>query len=238
MPTPLRRLALPILFAAAVAAGPAAAAELVVVEARGTPLAVGQVLDGARPIELPDGAKVTLVSADGTTTALKGPFSGAPERDQAAKGSRVVESLAKLVADRAPDTAALGTARAVGGPGGLPDASMVDATAAGNACVRQGQPVTLWRPVAVVEAELVLAAADRSWSRRAFWPTAETTLPLPADVPLADGQTVTMALDGPAVPVTVHLMPAALSTDAMRAAFMAARGCDRQLAVMYPPAKR
>ncbi|HYC02131.1 MAG TPA: hypothetical protein VED40_02500 [Azospirillaceae bacterium] len=214
----------------------AQAAELVVVDARGVELKVGQTLDGAAPVTLPEGARLSLVSSDGTTITLKGPFTGAPAGGGPAGGNKVVESLATLVAARAPDATAVGAARAV--QPGMADAWQLDATAAGNACVRQGQPVTVTRPVAVTDAELVVAATDRSWNRRVIWPTAQTELTLPGDLPLADRQTVTLALDGrPSVPVTVHLLPASLTTDAMRSAFLAARGCDRQLRALAAPAR-
>ena len=220
------------LLCSAALAGPALAGELVVLDAKGVELAAGQTLDGKAPLKLPDGAKVTLVGADGTTIKLKGPFDGAPESDGAAGGNRVAESLQKMVSAREGDATALGAARAAGGPAELPEPWLVDATVEGNVCLKEGTAAVLWRPAADAAAELALMPVDRSWTAKTPWPAGEARLALPEEVPFADGETFLTEISGTSAALTVHILPEALKTDAMRAAFLATKGCDRQLAAL------
>jgi hypothetical protein len=216
---------------------PALASQMVVVEAKGSDLQPGQSVDGSAALSLGPGAKLVLVSEDGTTLTLKGPFSGAPEGGPGGGGkNRVVQSLAGLVAGRDADTTALGAARAAKGDlPALPEPWVWDAAAVGDVCTRQGDQVVLWRADAGKEAELSLMPADRSWTAKAVWPAGEATLALPAEVPLTDGGTFLVGLGGGAgtdSALTVHVAPPSLATDAMRAAWLGAKGCDRQLAAL------
>ncbi len=58
--------------------GWAAAANLVVLEARGGGLAAGQSIPSDKPINLKEGERVTVIGPDGKSVTLRGPFSGPP----------------------------------------------------------------------------------------------------------------------------------------------------------------
>lgn len=212
----------------------AEAAQLIVVEARGTDLKTGQSVDGTAPLNLAAGARLVMVSAEGTTLTLKGPFSGPPEGDGGGgkgKGNKVADSLKNLVAARAADTTSIGAARN-GSQVELPDPWLWDATAIGDVCKREGERTILWRPAADAEAALTLLPADRSWTATARWPAGSSTLALPADLPIGDGDTFLLEMAGSSAALTVHVAPPALATEAGQTAWMAVSRCDRQLEAM------
>jgi hypothetical protein len=205
----------------------ALAAELVVVEATGVSLEAGASLDAAKPLKLPEGAHVTLITEDGATIKLAGPFDGVPTA--AAGGAQGVgAALGGLVASRAADTANLGAVRAGDVAAPLPAPWVVDATRAGDVCIMTGAPAVLWRPKAEAETVMALMPADRSWNAEAPWPKDAALLQLPEDVPFVDGGTFVVEMDGNRSPLTVHIMPASVKSPKMVAAWLEAKGCARQ----------
>ena len=55
------------------------AAQLVVVASTAPAIKPGQIVDGAKKLEIPAGASVTLVSQAGKSMKLAGPYSGVPD---------------------------------------------------------------------------------------------------------------------------------------------------------------
>ena len=203
------------------------AAEMVVVEASGVSLEAGTALDAAKPLKLPEGARVTLITEDGATIKLAGPFDGVPAAAVgAAQG--VGASLGGLVASRAADTANLGAVRAGDVAAPLPSPWVVDATRAGDVCVTTGTPVVLWRAKAEKESQMALMPADRSWNAEAPWPKDAPLLQLPEDVPFTDGGTFVVEMDGNSSALIIHIMPATVKAPKMVAAWLEAKGCARQ----------
>lgn len=210
---------------------PASAADLVVIESTHAGHQPGQVVDGDAALALPAGTKLVLVSADGAMITVQGPFNGkagAASGAPAGGGGAVVKSLASLVTARSADTASLGAVRAAGTAGPLPAPWLIDVANSGHACLLPGEAPVLWRAASEAEAQLTLAPADRSWSAATDWPAGTADLALPADVPLTDGGAYVFDLSGQAASITLHLKPAAIAGDKMVAAWMAAKGCDRQ----------
>ena len=58
-------------------------------------------VDGAKPIELPSGASVTLLAQSGKTIALNGPYEGVPDASAQTGGNELVETVSELFADGA-----------------------------------------------------------------------------------------------------------------------------------------
>lgn len=206
----------------------ALAAELVVVEASGVSLEAGSSLDAAKPLKLPEGARVTLINEEGATIKLAGPFDGVPTVAASSGAQGIGASLGGLVASRAADTASLGAVRAGDVAEPLPATWVVDATRPGDACIATGNPVVLWRPKAEKEATMALMPADRSWTAEAPWPMGAALLQLPEDVPFVDGGTFVVEMDGNSSAVIVHIMPASVKAPKMVAAWLEAKGCSRQ----------
>lgn len=206
------------------------AAELVIVESSNATHQPGQVLDADTALTLPAGTRLVLVSADGNTITLQGPFNGKPgaaAAEGAASGA-VVKSLASLVTARDADTASLGAVRAAGTVKALPSPWLIDVANSGHACLEPGVAPVLWRPETAGAGELALSPADRSWTANTGWPAGSADLALPADVPFNDGEAYLFEMDGQAASVTLHMKPQAVQGERMVAAWMAAKGCDRQ----------
>src|SRR5258707_12636853 len=77
----------------------AMAADLVVLEARGTSLRPGQIVNSTQPLALKQGQHVTLISPTGVTLKLDGPYDKAPGTDQG-RGTPVANALSMLVTQR------------------------------------------------------------------------------------------------------------------------------------------
>lgn len=210
--------------AALLSLAPAAlAAPLIVVESKGSDLAEGASIDDKASITLADGARLVLIGEDGGQVTLRGPFKGTP----AAAGGAAAQPLAGLLAARGADATNLGAVRDAGPLAPLPDPWVVDPSVSGNACVKAGQDMVLWRADAAKASQLTLMPADRGWTANTQWPAGEARLALP-DVPLQDGGTLMFELNGNAAAVTLHLVPAGLTAPKMLAGWMAAKQCDRQ----------
>jgi hypothetical protein len=69
---------------------------------------------------------------------------------------------------------------------------------------------------------------DRSWRAQANWPAGSDHLPASADAPVHGGATYVVSVDGAESAVTVNTLPAVLTNDSMRAAWMAEKGCEAQ----------
>ncbi len=210
-----------LLLVPAVLAGP-----LVLVEARGVAMAPGTLVPDDKPITLPDGAQMLLIAEDGSQITLRGPFNGIPSKATGTQGG-TVQALADLMSARASDTSALGAARDAGQPAPLPDPWLVDAGASGSGCLRPGHALILWRAAAQKQQTLTLMPADRSWTANATWPAGEQRLALP-DLPVQEGATFLLELDGNTAAVTFHHLPDAVTATKMVGGWLLARGCDRQ----------
>jgi hypothetical protein len=228
--------------AALLAPAPAFAEDLVVVESVGAAFTPGQTVDGAKPLQLEIGQQVTLIGANGDTIKLSGPYDRAPVAATAAgDGERgLVTSIRTLVASREAATSTLGVVR--GASGAHPTVPwVIDTTRPGDVCLRSGDTPVLWRGGSAGESRLEISPPDRGWRAAATWPVGSAELAI-SRLPISEGSTYTLELDGSAVVVTFHIVPPSVTTDAMRAAWMAYRGCDAQAGLLAnqvaPPAQQ
>ena len=211
-------LAMPLFVSAAVAA------QYVVVEARGIGLKVGAIIDPTKPLDLQQGQHLTLVSDSGQTIKLDGPYHKAPVAEQ---GVQLAAAIGALATNSNGRLGEIGTTRGVGTVT-LPAPWLMDATHSGNVCLQQGAKPVLWRPAATQSADLVIMPADRSWKAQASWPQGDERLAVREDMGVHGGASYFIALNGNESAVTVNTVPAALSTDQMRAAWMIQKGCTAQ----------
>ena len=208
----------------------ASAVELVVVvEARGGPYKIGQKVDGNLPITLTAGQKLTLIAQNGATVRLRGPFEGAPAPDSAIEGGDVATALLNLGRQTDSTATSLGVVRAGTEERIAPDPRAMDITRPGHRCLLGESAAVLWWPDRSTDnAKLEISPADRSWSARARWPSNSDRMALPANLPLRDGQTYLFEINKVSSAVVVHLVPADLSTESVRAAWMLEKGCYGQ----------
>lgn len=213
------------------------AGELVVIASGEPSLRVGSVIDGGDPIAVAAGASVVLVSEDGRTISLTGPFTGAPDPSPPTADGGLVDSLSRLIADEAgsPETLAVFRSGLGKTPIGRPDVWGIRIAEAGRYCVRPDRPPMLWWPAARTGAVVKLSeAGEQATGVRIRWPASKKYAPWPDALAISDSATyvVRFRASDPGTEIETVLMPA-LETDAHRAAWMAEHGCPRQaLAVL------
>ena len=219
---------LPALAAALIlgTASAATAAELAVVEVRGTTaLKAGDVVDDGQPIKLLDGQMVTLVAEDGSILTIRGPYDQTP-KGGGSGGVDVASALGALATGKAQNVA--GVVRSANTEVHLPSPWLVDVSHPGVACVRPGEQPVLWRASAPGNDTLTLMPSDRSWRAQAPWPAGSPTLQAPSSFPVKDGRTYLADFGGKAVAVTLTQIPAKVTNPKMQAAWMLEKGCVAQ----------
>ncbi len=90
-----------------VMAGSAFAADVVVLDSTASAIAPGSILNDAAAVDIPGGASVTLIMADGETRTVAGPYSGPVGEAKSADGG-----VSALTASRGSETKVLGAIRA------------------------------------------------------------------------------------------------------------------------------
>jgi hypothetical protein len=207
----------------------ASAVEVVVVEARGGSFKTGDKIDGNAPITLAAGQKLSLIAQNGATIRLRGPFEGPPAPDSAVERGDVATALLNLGRQTESTSTSLGVVRAGTEERIAPDARAMDITRPGHRCLMGDATAVLWWPDRSADtAKVEIMPADRSWSARATWPSNSDRMALPANLPLRDGQTYLFEINKVSAAVVVHLVPADLSTESVRAAWMLEKGCYGQ----------
>jgi hypothetical protein len=217
------------------AATSASAATLVVVEARGIALKPGTVLDAATPLALKQGQHVTLISESGSTLKLDGPY----DRPPTAQGGTSVDlsrTLGVLVTQRHARSGEVGTTRGTV-LATLPDPWLIDVTHSGNECLTESRTPIFWRPDSSSAATLAIEPIDRSWKAQTVWAAGLDRITITTDVPLHAGETYVITFNGVENAITIDAVPAVLSNDAMRAAWMADKGCEAQAQAVPVSAK-
>jgi hypothetical protein len=207
---------------------PAQADELVVVEARGINLHPGDMVDASQPLALKEGQHVTFIAVNGATFKLDGPYDKPPTADLGGGGG-TAEALRALVTQQQARIAEAGASRSGALSVHLPDPWLMDVTRAGNVCLRQSHEPVFWRPDTGRTAEMAVMPGDRSWKAEATWPAGDDRIAAPAGVPVLNGTTYLVSLDGGrSAAVKINIVPSNLLSDAMRAAWMAHQGCEAQ----------
>jgi hypothetical protein len=218
---------------AALGAGEAQAAPLVVVEARGIGLTPGTTLDSEKPIVLKQGQHVTLISNTGATLKLDGPYDRTPTAG-AGGGVDLSATLAALATQRQARLVEFGTTRGTG-PSQLPDPWLVDASRSGNGCLLENRTPVFWRPETKTVSTLTIMPDDRSWKAQAQWAVGQDRLSINTDVPMRAGMTYIVDFNGTESAIAMILVPAMLTNDSMRAAWMAEKGCEAQAEALLTP---
>ncbi len=219
---------------AAFTAGAAEAANLIVVEARGIALKPGTAVDSTKPLALKPGQHVTLISEQGATLSIDGPYDQPPS---AGGGSKSLgATLAALGTERSARTGEAGVTRGAA-PNTLPEPWLFDVTRSGNVCLREGTEPVFWRPDAKIAAPLVVMPVDRSWKSKADWAAGATRISVTTDVPMHGGAAYVVNYAGTDYALAVQTVPASLPNDDMRAAWMVQKGCEAQAEALLRPRK-
>ena len=212
---------------AVLACGAVNAAQLIVVEARGIALKPGTPVDSTKPLILKQGQHVTLISDSGATLSLDGPYDKPPAVG-GGQGVTLAATLKGLATEQNARLSEVGTTRGATPAPPLPDAWVIDATRNGSVCLREGEAAVFWRPLASQSANLVIMPADRSWRAESSWTAGANRISPPTQVAVHGDAAYFVSLGGVESAINVSTVPAALTNDEMRAAWMARKGCDRQ----------
>jgi len=202
------------------------AANLIVVEARGIGMRVGQTVDSTKALALKEGQHLTLINPAGATLKLDGPYAKAPDADQD-KGVNLASMMAALRTQAQSRVGEPGTTRGLA-PNILPDPWLLDASRTGTVCLQEGATAVLWRPDSSAMANLAVMPADRSWRADTDWPAGADRITTSAQVPIRAGATYLLNLNGAQASLTVTAVPAALTSDDARVSWMAQKGCLSQ----------
>ncbi|SRR5579885_185211 len=203
------------------------AAQYVVVEARGVALKAGATLDAGQPLILQQGQHVTLISDTGVTLKIDGPYNKPPSA-AASGGVDVASTLKGLGTEQQARLGEVGVTRGAAPVPPLPEAWLVDATRSGKACIEEGQQPIFWRAQPNAAARLAIQPSDRSWKAEAQWPAGQSRISLATPVVIHGNATYFVSFNGTESAITMNTIPASLTTDRMRAAWMADKGCEAQ----------
>jgi hypothetical protein len=204
------------------------ASDLVVVDARGIDLKPGAKIPSNAVVKLEAGVRLTLVTANGETIRLRGPFEDLPVRD-VNNTQGVVESLRKMMVAPTSGTLTPGVVRSAGELTELPNPWVIDVSRSGTRCIREGEPIVLWRPTKSASAEPIsITPSDRGWEAKGNWPIDVDTVTMPAKLPLTNGATFKIEVGQVEHPLMFQVLPAALENDKMRVAWMDEVGCNSQ----------
>ena len=207
-----------------------AAADMVVVQAKGPGLKPGQVVATGAVVTLPAASRAMLLSRDGRTVALAGPFSGPvsePGGGEAGGDAKTVTVLSRLLTSGGADSSALGVTRAA--DFGSPYAIALAGGAAGvNHCQVAGEAARFEREIGSPEERLTVTAPGGA-SETLVWAEDEAAVDWPAKLPLAAG-TYGLQRGAQAKPatLTIQLVPAEIKGLTALAVWMAEHGCPAQ----------
>ncbi|MBN1239807.1 MAG: hypothetical protein JXB36_14990 [Gammaproteobacteria bacterium] len=224
------------------ASGAAQAAEHIVVESSSAAYRIGQSLEGSNVITLRERESLVLVSEEGVTLRVTGPFTGpaaaAAER-VGPRQSSLRRALAQLLGSEPGEPGGLAGVR-----GGLDDTDIEDtrptpwlihSAIAGEQCVLRGREVRLWRERSHEEARADIAETHGGRSAEVRWAGDQTRAVWPFDSPPIDGGIYLIRpADGVrSVAIRLHALAPALGDGGLASvAWLAARGCTRQARIV------
>lgn len=203
------------------------AVNLIVMEARGAGLKVGQTIDSAKPLLLKEGERVTLIGPDGNKLALRGPFNEAPLQKTAA-ALDPKKALVALVANRDARTSTAGVIRAGGSAAPLPEPWLMDVSRPGVRCIQQGTRPVFWRPDAAKKTRLVVSPADRSFRAEFDWPQGSDRLQMPESSRFETQNLLRVELEGQEFAIGLSEIPAGIDNPLVLFAWMSEKSCLQQ----------
>ena len=207
--------------------GSALAANLIVMEARGAGLKIGQSIDSDKPMILKEGERVTLIGPDGSKIALRGPYNEPPLK-KSASVTDPKRALVALVAKRDARISTAGVIRAGGAAAKLPEPWLIDASRPGVRCIRQGTRPVFWRPSVAKAVKLVVSPADRSFRTEFDWPQGTDRLQMPESSRFETQTLLRVELDGQEFAVGLIEIPASIDNPLVLFSWMSEKACVQQ----------
>ncbi len=213
------------------AGGAVHASEVIVLESTVAAYAPGVSLPSSGLINLPAGAALSVLDANGATRTISGPYSG-PVAADAPAGDGVLAVLGQLVREDDRERSMLGAVRAFSKSDTLRDPLAIDVSETGTFCLPAGQSPVFWRPEKL---DLDTRFSIRSWSSNtdpliAYWKKGDRVLGWPPHVAIGDGDTFVLKVEAArtSAEVTILRMPPTVTSDLEQIVWLAQHGCRPQ----------
>jgi len=178
----------------------ASAADYVVFASQNTSLKPGQVFKGNQNIRLAAGQSLRLITPDKQVLALTGPFT---------------QFLS--AADTPQHKVAM-----------PPDPWLIDVNLSVDWCLRDRDPVVLWRPNDTKETPITMARFDGSWSANSIWPSGYKKINFPSFIPIHESDIFAVEIAGKTKHITFHMIPTHLTNFEGQIAWMMNMKCSVQ----------
>lgn len=210
-------------------AGTAEAAQVVVIDARGSILktiAIGSVIDDST-LDIPEHDQLTIMTASGDTIQVNGPHKG-PVSATGGGDPGMLQKLSEVLQEK---QGAFGTTREIefqATPGERKsDPWAIDADFSGTACVFAGRPAQLFLPKSAGATSVTIKDEKSGASAAISWPSDSVEAPWPAALPAVDGDSYTVSFGTSHRTITLKKVAAA-SSEGQGALLAAGAGCNGQ----------
>lgn len=224
----MRIQALAMVLALTGVASAASAATLVVIEARGGGIKLGQKLDSGNVLTLKEGDRVTVIGPDGAAITMRGPFNGRPPVKNGGSAVQPRAALAALIGTRSARTNSVGVIRSGTDAAPLLDPWLVDVSRSGERCVKAGSMPIWWRPDATRAQSFTVMPIDRSWRADMEWQVGQQQVGSGGFVNIAAGSTFVTRMGDQEFTLNINTVPADLDNDFVLVSWMLEKGCMQQ----------
>ena len=223
------------------AAGVAQAAQLVVIDAKGsisktTP--IGSVIDDTN-LDIQDHDQLTVMTATGETIQVDGPHKG-PVGAPTGGDPGMLQKLSDVMKDRQASFGATRNAGFLADPGERKaDPWAIDASFSSTACVFEGRPAQLFLPKSANASSVTVKDETSGKSAAIDWPTDGSNAAWPASLPVVDGDQYTVSFGASHRTLTLKKVATAASEGqgSLLAAGAGCRGQAKDLARAAKPVK-
>lgn len=207
---------------------PAGADDLVVLESNAPALPAGQLID-SESLNLPAGTSITVISANGQSTTIKGPHTGPlPTSRKPEDGARISAALSRLIADDATSTSSLGAVRGVEEAADVPMGTL-SAEYVGAQCLVANTLPGLLRANAAKPESVSLKQVPGN-EAEVLWARGQNTTDWPETIPIEDGGVYLLRRAGRTIPLKIelHVLENDTASQAFNVAWAASQGCTIQ----------
>lgn len=222
-----KRFCISAAFAVLLSTGSVMAAQLVVMEARGTGLKSGAMVDSEQVLELKEGERLVLIGPDGRSVTLRGPFRDKPVKDAPALQDRS-KNLTALLSSRDARTSAVGVVRAGAQMAAIPDPWLLDVAESGRRCLPSAGAAMLWREDKAAQETVGISPADRSWRIDIDWPAGQDRVALPDNLGISGLASLVVIRKTKETNLSLSSVPVEIPDPLLIASWMVHKGCAQQ----------
>lgn len=223
-----RKLSILALAILVMASTPVNGADLVVLESNTPALPAGQLVDDAL-LNVPVGATITVLSANGQSMTVKGPHSGAlPETAKSEDNSRLNAALSRLISDNATTSSSLGAVRGTEEAADVPMGTLSADHVGAQCVVANTLPAILRTQTGPAESASLKQIPGNEAA--VLWARGQGTTDWPEMVPIIDGGIYLLRRADRTIPLKIelHVLANDTASDIFTVAWAASQGCTIQ----------